>query len=108
MEHMGEAMAGKYPIQLVVDRIKHQQAVFQILKMSKYMVKILTDQHHRQRSFEEGKIAREPKQIIETRTKQLQNHVIIEYLIKWKNLPAAYSTWEDDEFIHMHPKIPNN
>ena len=38
--------------------------------------------HHSQRSFEEGKIIWELEQIIETRTKQLRNQVIIEYLIK--------------------------
>ena len=48
----------------------------------------------------------ELEQIIETRTKQLRNQAIIEYLIKWKNLPAAYLTWEDDAFIQMHPQLP--
>ena len=57
-------------------------------------MKLQVDQHHRQRSFEETQIIWEPDQIIKTRTKQLRNHDIIEYLIKWKNLPAADLTWE--------------
>ena len=61
------------------------------------------DQHHSQRIFEEGKNICELEQIIDARTNQLRNQAIIEYLIKWKNLPAAYSTWEGYSFIYMHP-----
>ena len=66
------------------------------------------DQHYSQRSFEEGKIIWELEQIIETKTKQLWNQAIIEYLIKWKNLPTAYSTWEGDSFIHNYPSVEEN
>ena len=48
---------------------------------------------------EEGKIILEPEAVIETRTWQLWNRSILEYLIKWKNLPTKDSTWEDEEFI---------
>ena len=48
---------------------------------------------------EEGKVILELEKISETRTKQLRNRVIIEYLIKWKNLPIEDSTWEDESFI---------
>ena len=44
---------------------------------------------------EEIKIILEPKAVMETRTRQLQNRSISEYLIKWKNLPTEDSTWED-------------
>ena len=44
----------------------------------------------------------EPKVFIETRTQQLRNRSISEYIIKWKNLPAKYSTWEDENFIHKY------
>ena len=54
---------------------------------------------------EEGKIILEPKTITETRTKQLQNLSISEYLIKWKNLPPEDSTWEDENFIQKHPEL---
>ena len=65
-------------------------------------MKLQVYQHHLQRSFEEGKIIWKLDQIIETMIKQLQNQAIIEYLIKWKNLPAANSIWEDDTFIHRN------
>ena len=52
---------------------------------------------------EEGKIILEPEEITEIRTRQLQNRSIPKYLIKWKNLPAEDSTWEDESFIQQHP-----
>ena len=61
------------------------------------------NKHCIQRSFEEGNIIWEPQQIAEKMTKQLRNQAIIEYLIKWKNLPIANSTWEDYSFIQMYP-----
>ena len=54
---------------------------------------------------EEGKIILEPKVVTETRIRQLRNRSISEYLIKWKNLPAEDSTWEDDNFIQKHPEV---
>ena len=53
----------------------------------------------------EGKIILEPEAVMETRTRQLQNRSILEYLIKWKNLPTEYSTWEDETFIQKHPEL---
>ena len=54
---------------------------------------------------EEGKIILEPKEVTEIRTRQLRNRSILEYLIKWKNLSAEDSTWEDDNFIQKHPEL---
>ena len=54
---------------------------------------------------EEGKIMLKPKVVTETRTRQLQNRSISEYLIKWKNLPTKVSTWEDENFKQKHPKL---
>ena len=54
---------------------------------------------------EEGKIILEPEVVMETRTRQLRNRSISEYLIKWKNLPTEDSTWEDENFIQKHPEL---
>jgi hypothetical protein len=51
---------------------------------------------------EEEKIIPEPEIIVETRTKKLINRSIIEYLIKWKNLPVKEATWEDEFFMQKH------
>jgi len=48
---------------------------------------------------EEGKIILEPEAVTETRTRQLRNQSISEYLVKWKNLSTGDSTWEDENFI---------
>jgi hypothetical protein len=53
----------------------------------------------------EGKIILEPEAITDTRIRQLRNRSISEYLIKWRKLPAKYSTWEDESFIQKHPLL---
>ncbi len=54
---------------------------------------------------EEGKIILELGAVIETRTQQLRNQSILEYLIKWKKLPIEDSTWEDKNFIQKHREL---
>ena len=44
------------------------------------------------------------EQFFETMMKQLRNHAIMEYLIKWKNLPIEDSTWEEF-YIHKHRQL---
>eukprot|EP00253_Pinus_taeda_P018313 PITA_18313 len=54
---------------------------------------------------EEGKIILEPEAVTETRTRLLRNRSISEYLIKWKNLSAEDSTWEDENFMQNYPEL---
>ena len=54
---------------------------------------------------DEGKIILEPEAITDTRGRKLRNRSISEYLIKWKNLPAEDSTWEDESFIQKHSEL---
>jgi len=54
---------------------------------------------------EEGKIIFYLEPVTKTRTRQLRNRLISKYLIKWKNLPIGYSTWEDDNFIQNQPEL---
>ena len=53
----------------------------------------------------EGKIILEPEVVTETRTRQLRNQSISEYLIKWKNLSAEDSTWEDENFRQKYLEL---
>jgi len=55
--------------------------------------------------YEEGNIILDYKEIIETRIWKLRNCSISEYHIRWKNLPTKDFTWEDEYFIHKHPKL---
>ena len=41
----------------------------------------------------------------ETMMKKLRNRAIMEYLIKWNNLSAEDSTWEDENFIQKHLEL---
>jgi len=54
---------------------------------------------------EEGEIILEPEAVTEIRTRHLRNRSISEYLIKWKNLSAEDSTWEDENFIQKHQEL---
>ena len=54
---------------------------------------------------EEGKIILESEEITKTRTRQLRNRSISEYLIKWKNLPTEDSTWEDENFMQNYREV---
>ena len=54
---------------------------------------------------EEGKTILEPEAVTEIRNRQLRNQSILEYLIKWKNLPMKYSTWEDENCIQKHLEL---
>eukprot|EP00253_Pinus_taeda_P007986 PITA_07986 len=54
---------------------------------------------------EEEKIILELEAVTEIRTRELQNRSISEYLIKWKNLSAEDSRWEDENFIQKRPKL---
>ena len=44
------------------------------------------------------------EQFFETMMKQLRNQAIMEYLIKWKNLPIEYLTWEYF-YIQKHQQL---
>ena len=48
---------------------------------------------------EEEKVILEPEKILEIKTNSLRNRVIIEYLVKWKNLWVEDSMCKDESFI---------
>ena len=39
---------------------------------------------------------------LEQEQDRIENQSILKYIIKWNNLPAKYSTWEDISFIQQH------
>ena len=55
---------------------------------------------------EDRKMILEPKTILRTRVRQLQNQSIIsEYLIKWNNLPLEEMTWEVEFFMQKQIEL---
>lgn len=45
-----------------------------------------------------------PQTIMVVQEKKLRGRIILEYLIKWKNLPEEDTTWEG-EWILQHPNL---
>ena len=79
--------------------------VFHVSCLKKVIGDKLPVQTILQKLDEEGKIILEPEAVTKTRTRQLRNRSISEYLIKWKNLFVEDSTWEDENFIQKHPEL---
>ena len=79
---------------------KHEEVWPLIQKLQKIQIQTILPEIE-----EERKIILEPGEVTETRTRQLRNRSISEYLIKWKNLPAKDSTWEDKIFIQKHQEL---
>jgi len=92
-----------YELELPAASRLHQ--VFHVSCLMKVIVDKLPIQTILPELDEEGKIILELEVVIETRTPQLQNRSISEYLIKWKNLSTEDSTWEDEKFMQKYPEL---
>ena len=79
--------------------------VFHVSSLKKVIGNKLPNQTIFPELDEEGKIILEPEAVTETRTRQLRNRSISEYLIKWKNLSTEDSTWEDENFMQKYPEL---
>ena len=100
LDGLKDQMKANMDDKVVEDHIEHQQQVLQLSKDNLTLVqnrmKQQEDQHRSERSSEAVK---------ETRTRQVRNRSISEYLSKWKNLPVEDSTWEDENFIQKHQEL---
>ena len=92
-----------YKLELLASSRVH--LVFHVLCLKKVIGDKLPIQTIFPKIDEEGKTILEPEVVMETRTQQLQNQPISEYLSKWKNLLTEDSTWEDDNFIPKHSEL---
>ena len=45
-----------------------------------------------------------PEEVLEVKERRLRNEVIQEYLIRWRDLPIEYATWESDQIL-QHPNL---
>ena len=100
MDDLKDQMKANMDYRIAEYHIDHQQHVIQLSKYNLTLVqnriKQREDQNCSEISFEV---------VTETRTQQLPNRSIFEYLSKWKDLPVEDSTWEDENFIQKHPEI---
>ena len=54
---------------------------------------------------EEGKLILELEKVMDRCSISLQNITIMEYLIKWKNIPPEEATCENKQFMKKHPQL---
>jgi hypothetical protein len=52
----------------------------------------------------EGMLILESKKVIDQYYLSLQNRPIMEYPIKWKNMPPK-EAWENEQFMKKHPQL---
>jgi len=81
----------------------HVHTVFHVSLLNKVIGNMIPIQTILLEINEEGKIILKLEIIIEARIKQLRNWEIMEYLVKWKNLPVEEATWEYESFMQKHP-----
>jgi hypothetical protein len=48
---------------------------------------------------EEGQLILILEEILEVRERRIRKRSIREYLIKWKDLPIEYATWESEQVL---------
>jgi hypothetical protein len=53
---------------------------------------------------EEGQLVLVPEEVLEVWEKKLRNRVIREYLVRWREFPAEYATWESEQIL-QHPNL---
>jgi len=78
--------------------------VFHVSHLKKVSGQHITPCSELPRLDDEGKLILELKVIIDMREKKLRNKVILEYLVKWKNLLLEDATQEGIE-IFDHPNL---
>ena len=55
---------------------------------------------------EEGQLVLVPEEVLEVQEKKLQNRVIKEYLVIWRELLAKYVTWESEQILqHLNLQL---
>ena len=96
---------GIIPYKLELPASSRVHPIFHVSCLKKVITDKLLVQTILPKLDEEGKIILEPKEITKIWIAQLRNQLILEYLVKWKNLPMEDSTWEDDSFIQKHLEL---
>ena len=53
---------------------------------------------------DEGHLVLQPEAIIDTKERQLQSRMVLEFLVRWKNFPDEDATWEGEQIL-QHPSL---
>jgi hypothetical protein len=53
-----------------------------------------------------GKLVLVPEEVLEVQERKLQNRVIREYLVRWREFPAEDATWESEQILqHLNLQL---
>jgi hypothetical protein len=83
----------------------HIHKVFHVSFLKKVLGQTMPVQIELPELDEEGKLILEPEKVIDQCSLSLWNRTIMEYLIKWKNMPLEEATWENEQFMKKHPQL---
>jgi hypothetical protein len=50
---------------------------------------------------DEGRLATSPEEILQVRERKLHNRVVMEFLVKWKDLSVEDATWEYEQVLQL-------
>jgi hypothetical protein len=74
--------------------------VFHVSQLKKHIGNKVVPQHHLPLTDNEGNIKMQPESLLNRRLIPRNNEPVVQWLIKWVNLPEEAATWEDADFIH--------
>jgi hypothetical protein len=95
---------GKVAYELELPEGSKIHNVFHVLCLKKALGLHITTSTKLPPLDEEGKHVLVPEEILEVRERKLQNMVIKEYLVKWRELPIEDATWESEQIL-QHPDL---
>ena len=91
-----------YELELPKERKIHN--VFHVSSLKKTLGQHIAPSMELPPLDDEGLLVLIPEQILQVQEMKLQNRVIREYLVKWKELPMEDATWEGEQVL-QHPSL---
>jgi hypothetical protein len=73
--------------------------IFHVTQLKKYIGPKVIPQPNLPFVDNEGNTQMHPEKLLETRLIPCNNEPVVQWLIKWINLPEEATTWEDVDFI---------
>jgi hypothetical protein len=73
--------------------------VFHVSQLKKHIGNKVVPQHHLPLTDNEGNIKMQSESLLNRRLIPRNNELVVQWLIKWVNLPEEAATWEDADFI---------
>ena len=91
-----------YELELLEERKIHN--VFHVFNLKKIVGKHIAPSIKLPPLDDEGLLVLIPERILQVQERKPWNRVILEYLVKWKELPMEDATWEREQVL-QHPSL---